>query len=81
MPTGAVWKCIGNVHQLVNQFLECFIHFSSPYLVIRSLRLKEINIRSKAESVSENLINFDDVVLNVNAELVDKKCNEICLMR
>lgn len=63
-----------NVHQLVNQFLECFINLPTPYSVrLQARRLKQINIRTEAEGVSENLINFDDVVLHVDAKLCEKK--------
>jgi hypothetical protein len=64
---------IENVHQLVNQFLDCVVDISPPYLVVfglwRSRRLKQIDIRTKAEAVGENLIYFYYVVLHVDSEL------------
>lgn len=61
-----------SVHQLVNQFLQRVVHFTSSYYMrgnVGAMRLNQINIRTKAESMSENLIIFDDVVLYVDAEL------------
>lgn len=67
------------MHQLANQLLECIKHFSSLYAAAyRSDRLEKINIRTEAESVCENLINHEDVVFGVDAELrEEEKCDAL----